>query len=129
MKAFIFNTLVNNFAEVTLQPKPSRPCSPSPCGINTYCREQQDTTLCECLPDHRGDPYVGCYPECLVNADCPNSQTCLRHKCQDPCDGTCGIGADCSVSNHVPICSCPHPKIGDPFTICKTPTQGKKFLF
>lgn len=105
-------------------PVRSRPCSPSPCGINAYCHERFDTAICECVPNYRGDPYQGCQPECLVNTDCPNSQACIKTRCQDPCPGTCGVGAICTVSNHVPICSCPLPTIGDAFTLCQVPVEG-----
>lgn len=109
-------------------PVPSRPCSPSPCGINAYCHERFDTAICECVPNYRGNPYQGCQPECLVNTDCPKSQACIKTKCQDPCPGTCGVGATCTVSNHVPICSCPLPTIGDAFTLCQIPVEGKSLL-
>ena len=120
----IINRILNTVAAAFTEPPPQppsihRPCAPSPCGVNTQCRERLDQAVCECLPDHRGDPYVGCYPECLANTDCPNSRACIRRKCQDPCVGTCGIGAVCSVSNHVPVCSCPYPTVGNAFTICR----------
>lgn len=107
----------------------SRPCDPSPCGINAYCHERFDTAICECIPNYRGNPYQGCQPECLVNTDCPKSQACIRTRCQDPCPGTCGVGAICTVSNHVPICSCPLPTIGDAFTLCQIPVEGTISLF
>lgn len=118
-----------NFITAPVEPPtPSRPCNPSPCGTNAYCRERHNTAYCECLPDFRGNPYEGCQPECLVNTDCPKSQACIRTKCQDPCPGTCGVGAICTVSNHIPICSCPLPTIGDAFTICHAVPQGILFL-
>lgn len=117
------NYLFISLADILPIPN-SRPCKPSPCGINTYCRERSEQAICECLPDFRGDPYIGCYPECLTNSDCPNSQACIKHRCEDPCQGTCGIGALCSVSNHLPVCSCPFPTIGDAFTACRVP-EGK----
>lgn len=36
----------------------------------------------------------------------------------DPCPGSCGIGAQCSVINHTPSCSCPERYTGDPFVSC-----------
>ena len=39
-------------------------------------------------------------------------------KCLDPCPGSCGVLARCSVQNHNPICSCPAGYTGDPFTRC-----------
>lgn len=110
-------------------PTSLRPCSPSPCGINAYCREKQNTAYCECLPNFRGNPYEGCQPECLTNTDCLKSQACVKTKCQDPCPGTCGVGAICTVSNHIPICSCPLPTIGDAFTICQVIPEGILILY
>lgn len=115
------NLLLNLIAEPPEHPSNLNPCSPSPCGSNAYCRERNNVAVCECLPDYRGDPYLGCQPECLLNSDCPKSQACVKTKCQDPCVGTCGINAICTVSNHIPICSCRSPTIGDAFTHCFMP--------
>lgn len=61
-----------------------------------------------------------CKPECLVSSDCLPMQACSSSKrCIDPCPGTCGINAFCTVINHNPICSCPSDYIGDPFTSCQ----------
>lgn len=122
---FSFTKII--FLTVGTPPVSTRPCDPSPCGVNAFCRERFDTAICECQQDYRGNPYEGCHPECLVNSDCPKSQACIRTKCQDPCIGTCGIGAICSVSNHFPVCSCPQPTVGDAFTLCQ-PMPGN-FLF
>lgn len=46
---------------------------------------------CTCIEDYEGDPYVGCYPECILNQDCPHNKACRRNKCEDPCPGLCGI--------------------------------------
>jgi len=43
---------------------------------------------------------------------------CMREKCRDPCPGSCGLGSQCNVINHVPICTCPAGYIGDPFVSC-----------
>jgi hypothetical protein len=81
--------------------------------------------VCECLPEYQGNPYEGCRPECLVSSDCPMNKACIRNKCQDPCPGTCGVGAICTVSNHIPICSCPPGTTGDAFRICNyVPIKG-----
>lgn len=42
----------------------------------------------------------------------------MREKCRDPCPGSCGANAQCSVINHTPICSCITGYIGDPFSYC-----------
>ncbi|KAK9513085.1 hypothetical protein O3M35_001355 [Rhynocoris fuscipes] len=46
------------------------------------------------------------------------STACIRNKCRDPCPGTCGLSAICTVSNHIPICSCPDGFEGNAFTVC-----------
>lgn len=46
------------------------------------------------------------------------NKACIRNKCQDPCPGTCGINAFCTVSNHIPICTCLNEYTGDAFRLC-----------
>lgn len=100
------------------------PCNPSPCGINTICKPQNGNAVCECLPGFHGTPTLGgCRPECTISADCPRNKACSNQKCVDPCPGVCGFGAECHVINHSPVCSCPVPLIGDPFTLCKEPPK------
>lgn len=60
-----------------------------------------------------------CRPECTINADCLSNLACIREKCTDPCPGSCGILAICSVINHIPICKCPEGYSGDPFRYCE----------
>lgn len=55
----------------------------------------------------------------MLNSDCPHSEACINQKCRDPCPGTCGVGAKCTVVNHNPICSCPPRYTGDPFIRCQ----------
>ena len=112
-----------------IQPTVSTPCIPSPCGSNAICKEQGGVGSCSCLPDYIGNPYEGCRPECIMNSDCISTRACIRSKCQDPCPGTCGVGAICTVSNHIPICSCPLPTIGDAFTICQVIPEGILILY
>jgi hypothetical protein len=90
------------------------PCNPSPCGPNTRC----DNGICTCLPEYQGDPYRGCRPECVIPDDCPRDKTCRRNRCSDPCPGTCGQGAVCTVTNHIPMCSCPPGYTGNAFVTC-----------
>lgn len=97
------------------------PCDPSPCGSNSRCHiSPQGYATCSCLPGYRGSPPV-CKPECVVSAECPQTQACLNQKCVDPCPGTCGVGANCYAICHNPICSCPSGYIGDPFVSCHLP--------
>lgn len=98
------------------------PCNPSPCGSNTQCNEG----TCICLPEYHGDPYRGCRPECVLSTDCPRDKTCIRHKCIDPCVGTCGTSALCTVMNHIPTCSCPEDYEGNAFVHCQKKI-GKKY--
>ena len=51
----------------------------------------------------------------------------MSEKCRDPCPGSCGIQATCSVINHTPICTCPERYIGDPFTNCYPAPPRKNY--
>jgi hypothetical protein len=106
----------------TVRPIANDPCDPSPCGINAVC----NNGYCSCLPQHVGDPYERCKPECVLNSDCSRNQACLRNKCVDPCPGTCGTNAICDVVNHIPVCSCPDQMIGNPFSHCVPKTEDPK---
>ena len=101
------------FAPVPVQ----NPCIPSPCGPFSECRAIEDIPSCSCLQNYIGSP-PDCRPECSINSDCPSNRVCMREKCRDPCPGSCGVLAQCSVNNHVPICTCSKGYIGDPFTNC-----------
>ena len=103
---------------VTEPPRPKDPCNPSPCGTNAQCRQQSGQAICQCIRDYQGDPLIGCKPECLLSFDCPQDKACINSKCKDPCPGTCGINAECQVSNHNAICKCHEGYTGDPFAQC-----------
>lgn len=102
------------------------PCEPNPCGSNAECREQNGIGSCQCLPEHYGDPYQSCRPECLHNSDCPRTKACIQNKCADPCPGTCGTHADCLVTNHLPTCTCHAGFIGDPYRYCHLEQKQRK---
>lgn len=93
------------------------PCSPSPCGLNSQCRELNGQAVCSCSPTFIGAP-PNCRPECTVSSDCSVNRACKNRKCVDPCPGICGINARCEVINHSPICSCNQGFTGDPFVTC-----------
>ncbi|XP_046391538.1 adhesive plaque matrix protein 2-like [Ischnura elegans] len=93
------------------------PCSPSPCGPNSQCREVNGHAVCSCITGYFGSP-PSCRPECIVSSECPISKACVNRECIDPCQGACGIGARCDVINHSPICSCRPGQTGDPFKSC-----------
>lgn len=100
---------------VAIEPPKKDPCNPSLCGPNTQC----DNGVCSCLPEYEGDPYRGCRPECVLNSHCPKDKACLRNKCIDPCTGTCAATAECTVVNHIPMCSCPAGFTGNAFISCQ----------
>lgn len=97
---------------------PLTPCSPSPCGPNAICKEQKNAGACVCLPDHIGNPYEGCRPECVVNSDCATNLACIQNKCKNPCNNICGRNAICNVLNHAPSCQCLPGLIGSPYQNC-----------
>lgn len=102
---------------------PTNPCVPSPCGANSDCRVVDGRPVCSCLTGMLGAP-PNCRPECLIHQDCPTHLACVRNKCRDPCTGSCGFNARCTVHNHQPVCTCNPGFEGDPFSGCN-PVQGK----
>lgn len=106
--------------------RPVTPCIPSPCGLNADCRVMDTRPVCSCLPGMLGAP-PNCRPECIINQDCPPHLACINKKCQNPCFGSCGINADCTVLNHKPMCICASGFEGDPFTGCQQ--IGKCFSY
>ena len=102
----------------------TNPCVPSPCGPNSECRDIGNTPSCSCLASFIGSP-PNCRPECTIHADCSSDRACINTKCRDPCPGSCGVSAVCSVLNHIPICTCIDGYVGDPFTSCRPkPLEG-----
>ena len=88
------------------------------CGANADCRNEGGRPVCECQSGHKGDPYTGCVRgDCISNSECRDNQACQDYKCVDPCQLSCGSGADCQVNNHVAICRCPRGFTGDPFQV------------
>lgn len=106
--------------------RPMSPCIPSPCGLNADCRVMDTRPVCSCLPDMLGAP-PNCRPECIINQDCPPHLACVSKKCQNPCAGSCGINADCTVLNHRPMCLCRPGFEGDPFSGCRE--SGKSVIY
>jgi len=107
---------------------PKMPCNPSPCGANAICKERNGAGSCICLPEYFGDPYTGCRPECVTNSECDRSKACVNNKCRDPCPGTCGLNAECSVINHTPSCTCFPGYTGNPITACHMPPPSKIYI-
>lgn len=107
------------FKPVQEEPVITDPCNPSPCGSNAQC----SNGICTCLPEHHGDPYQGCRPECILNSDCAREKACSKNKCIDPCPGICGQNAECSVINHIPNCYCKKGYNGNAFIHCSEITS------
>lgn len=101
------------------------PCYPSPCGPNSECRNSNGVPSCSCLHNYIGAP-PNCRPECTINSECTSNRACIREKCVDPCPGSCGVQAQCSVINHTPICTCIDGYKGDPFVSCQPAPPPRK---
>lgn len=111
-----------SFIIAIIQPY-KNPCSPSPCGLNSRCKENNGQAICSCENNYIGAP-PNCRPECVTNSDCSLDKACVGQKCSDPCLNSCGNDASCKVINHSPICSCSYPLTGDPFVRCyKQPSK------
>lgn len=98
-------------------PSNVNPCQPSPCGPNSQCITRNEQAVCSCIQGYIGSPPI-CRPECTGNQDCSTTLACMNQKCKDPCPGTCGRNAKCSVINHHPFCVCNNRFTGDPFSSC-----------
>lgn len=106
-------------------PPPTSPCQPNPCGPYSECRQgSDDQAICSCLPGYFGNP---CRPECIINSDCPLNKACVNNKCVDPCEGSCGTNAICTVVSHKASCSCPNNFSGNPYSRCSE--RGKRSSF
>lgn len=109
--------------------EPENPCIPSPCGPNSQCRVIGSQAACSCLPNYVGQS-PNCRPECTISAECPSNLACINEKCKDPCPGSCGTNARCSVVNHNAICTCVIGYEGDPTIQCNLiPTCKKRLTF
>lgn len=106
-----------SFLEPILDGPKGNPCLPSPCGPNSQCKVVGEAPACSCLPYYIG-VAPNCRPECSINAECPGNLACQNEKCVDPCPGSCGFNAECSVGNHVALCNCIPGYTGDPFSGC-----------
>lgn len=93
-------------------------CNPSPCGPNSQCSIVNDRVKCSCFVGFEGNP-PSCHPECSVSVDCPSNKICQNMKCVNPCPGSCGLNAICSVSSHVMSCICEPGFNGNPYSHCE----------
>lgn len=94
--------------------------NPCKCGTNAECQVHNHQAICTCPRNWLGNPFVSCRPECTTHSDCPRSKpACLYQKCLNPCDGVCGVNADCNLRDITPVCSCPRHMTGNPFVSCR----------
>lgn len=93
----------------------------SKCGKGASCSNVANhQPKCECPKGFKGSPFTECKPECSTNSDCSSSKSvCSKGICTNPCDGACGVYADCKLKNSKPVCSCLPTYIGDPKTGCR----------
>lgn len=116
-----------SFSVTTSRPV-ENPCLPSPCGPNSQCRVVGSQPACSCLPNYIGRA-PSCRPECMSNSECPNNLACQNERCRDPCPGSCGQNAQCTVVNHNPVCSCFPGYEGDAFNVCQLiPTSKNRIV-
>lgn len=115
-----FTKITHILAPITAPPltNVSRPCTPSPCGRNECGEYDGHVAICNPCIGEDALYNPACQPECLTDADCSFNKACLNHACIDPCPGSCGLNAFCTVILHTPSCSCPPDFIGNPFESC-----------
>lgn len=104
----------------------AQPCTPNPCDPNAPCDTYGNQfAVCDPCngPDSSNNP--ACRPECVLSSDCAFNKACLRNRCVDPCPGSCGVNAECTVYQHDPICRCVHGFIGNPYEHCKPTITGE----
>lgn len=123
----MYNCVINN-EFILLADALITPCSPSPCGPNSHCQAINGISVCKCIEGFTGSPPL-CRPECVVSSDCSTATACVNQRCRNPCLGSCGLSADCTVVNHNPICSCRQGLTGNPFQACVTLPSKLKFYF
>lgn len=76
--------------------------------------------ICFLFQTWLGNPLIACRPECTSHSECPTHKSaCLYQKCVNPCDGVCGVNADCNLRGITPVCSCPKHMTGNPFVSCR----------
>lgn len=114
---FYLYSVVFSFLEPIFEGPKGNPCIPSPCGPYSQCKVVGEAPACSCLPKYIG-VAPNCRPECSISAECPGNLACQNEKCVDPCPGSCGFNAECSVANHVALCNCVPGYTGDPFSGC-----------
>lgn len=70
-------------------------------------------------------------PQCRVDDDCSDSLACIAQQCQNPCAlyDNCASNAECYVTSHRPVCSCPDGFLGNPNVFCFIGEPKKLLVF
>lgn len=104
----------------------AQPCSPNPCDSNASCDTYGDQfAICNVCVGTNAANNAACRPECILSSDCAFNKACLKNKCVDPCPGSCGVNAQCTVYQHDPICECVSGFEGNPYEYCKIAKKRK----
>lgn len=119
---YIISAIIIGSDNTTVQ----QPCSPNPCDPNAPCDTYGNQfAICDACVGPNAMNNPACRPECVFNSECALNKACLRNKCVDPCPGSCGVNAVCSVYHHDPICHCIEGFEGNPYEHCKPTTKRK----
>ena len=81
------------------------------CNTNYYANPDANTACVACLEDSHcpnGGTCTNNQCSCSADSDCIDTQSCVNGQCTDvSCDSvTCGVNAQCQVSNHATSCVC-----------------------
>lgn len=144
-------------SETCLNRQCINPCLVSnPCARNAHCEASNHRAICKCPSGLTGDPFINCYqgrflknptlgaiifwnylelqplprPECEIDNDCGDHQSCINQRCQNPCTvgNPCGTGAQCRTQQHRPTCVCPDGWGGNPQNQCYKSKLTNSFL-
>lgn len=104
-----------------------QPCAPNPCDPNASCDTYGNQfVVCETCNGPDSINNHACRPQCILNSDCGFDTSCINNRCVDPCPGSCGVNAECTVYYHDPICRCADGLVGNPYEHCKQPSYTRE---
>lgn len=111
---------------------PCKTTSSNVCGPEQQCTVFDSlplrTIICTCPTDTITNERGQCVPPpirqadgCEIDADCPNTDKCLRGQCEQACRiERCGVNAQCEANAHRAVCSCAPGYTGNPFVECSS---------